>query len=91
MVVMVNCGRWLVVARQRHIVADGICRDDDTCGVGRGVAGHSLEPTRRVDELLMPARRSHTFAQLREMRSASSSVMCSVAGNRAWRSASQSA
>lgn len=29
----------LVVARQRHIVADGICRDDDACGVRRGVAG----------------------------------------------------
>ena len=41
----------LVVARQRHIVADGICRDDDACGVRRGVAGHALEAARRVDEL----------------------------------------
>ena len=42
----------VVVCGERDVIADRQARDDHTCGVGRGVARHSLERTRRVDELL---------------------------------------
>ena len=58
------CHNGLIVALERHKVCNGNCRDEDTGGMGGGMAWHSLQLHRHIQQLFRSGIRLIQFPQV---------------------------